>query len=84
MGMNFTVEREGEFAKLAPTEQCIDKRADDLPNAPPLMAPTARSSTLPRITNALNSFNMICLLDACGLRLEFYGSGRRLSTKAGR
>ena len=26
------------------------------PNAPPMMMPTARSSTLPRMINSLNSF----------------------------
>jgi hypothetical protein len=29
-----------------------------VPNAPPMMMPMARSSTLPRIANSLNSLNM--------------------------
>jgi len=29
-----------------------------VPNDAPMMIPTARSSTLPRITNALNSFSI--------------------------
>ena len=29
-----------------------------VPNAPPMTTPTARSTTFPRMTNSLNSFNM--------------------------
>jgi hypothetical protein len=29
-----------------------------LPNAPPMITPTARSSTFPRMTNALKSFSI--------------------------
>ena len=29
-----------------------------LPNAAPMMMPTAMSSTLPRVANSLNAFNM--------------------------
>src|SRR5215467_8745856 len=32
------------------------------PKAAPMITPTARSTTLPRIANSLNSFNTFCLL----------------------
>ena len=33
-----------------------------VPNAPPMMMPTAISTTLPRIANCLNSFSILQLL----------------------
>src|SRR5438309_10479867 len=46
-----------------------------LPNAPPMMMPTAMSTTLPRIANSLNSLTipMTLLLSSVGLFAELVG-----------
>src|SRR5437016_10055021 len=49
-----------------------------LPNAPPMMIPTAMSTTLPRIANSLNSLTipMTLFLSSVGLLgTEFVGQG---------
>src|SRR5947207_6662729 len=49
-----------------------------LPNAPPMMIPTAMSTTLPRIANSLNSLTipMTLFLSSVGLLgAEFVGQG---------
>src|SRR3989304_2879126 len=43
--------------KMSPTKEAII-----LPKAPPMMIPTAMSSTWPRMANSLNCFNTVWLL----------------------
>src|SRR5690349_14004545 len=58
------------------------------PNAPPMMIPTARSSTFPRIANVLNSFNMVdcsslpreCESETSGIKqVVWFASQRRIA-----
>jgi hypothetical protein len=54
------------------------------PNAPAMMTATARSSTLPRMMKALNSFNMIFSLIIFEINyIRFYVRNRGLSTILG-
>src|ERR1700732_4079416 len=49
-----------------------------LPKAAPMITPTAKSRTLPRMTNALNSFNMDRLLGCRFRGADYNGCGPTL------